>query len=558
MSADGGPAPQARYTTIPAALIGASESDSGGLVFLDLRENETNVSWRELRQSARWAAFNLAAKGIAPGDCVPILGPTSPAFMAGFFGLLLAGAIPVPIAPPLRIGRRDAYLDQIRRMMSAIGSKHIVADAQSARVLAENEGASPLPVHLMDAIATKGEGELELTAEPDALAFLQFSSGSTVDPKPVALTHRQVTLHCAILAAAMPDITTTVSWLPLYHDMGLTGCLLQSLCSGGKLVIFSPDQFVARPSLWLRAIARHHAQFTTAPNFAYAMCIGRVSDEDMAGADLSQWKFALNGAEPINGGLFRKFGERFAPFGLSPSTLAPTYGLAEATLAVSLTPRARGIKSLRVDPNHLAKTGTVIEGTREIVSCGIPYPGVTIEIRDDAQAPLPDRTAGHIWALSPTNMACYYKNEAATARTLVNGWLNTGDLGFLADGELYISGRAKDIVIVRGGNHSPEEFEDALVGLAGIRAGACAAVGFQPEGSAGEELCILVEPLAGTDEEAVSKQIADLVLELTGIRPHTVAMVQRGSLPRTTSGKIRRAEALRLFLAGELRGKPAA
>jgi acyl-CoA synthetase (AMP-forming)/AMP-acid ligase II len=538
------------HGTVNEALARAA-STTGGATFLDLKEPESRFTWSEVHERAKRTAAVFASQGVVPGDRVVVSAATSVHFLDAFFGAMLAGAVPVPTAPAARLQSEAEFAARMGRLVTVLQARVVVTDEASAQALQRHAFETPATLLAADGLANRGSETLALEVRPDDVAILQLSSGSLGDPKPVAIAHRHLTQHSAILAEAMPGVRTTVGWLPLYHDMGLTGLLLQTVVRGGDLVIFRPDVFIARPALWLQAMSRFRGEFGTAPNFAYAMCLSRVSDEEMEGTDLSAWRHVLNGAEPIQPALFRKFGKRFARWGLDVTKLRPTYGLAEATLGVTISPEGAGIRTTTFDPEHFARTGEIIEGRREICSVGPPYPSVSVEVRGPEGA-LAERRVGRVWILSATNMLGYHGNEAATKDALVDGWLDSGDLGFISEGELYIVARAKDIVVIRGGNHAPEEFEDCLLGVAGVRPGAAIAVGSVQEDSGGEELVLLVETLPGIDHEDLIHRIRTAVLQQTGIRPHTIALAQRGSLPRTTSGKHRRAEALRRFVAGEL------
>ena len=347
-----------------------------------------------------------------------------------------------------------------------------------------------------------------------------------------------------------------VSWLPLYHDMGLIGCLLQAVYYPGPLVLIPPELFLAKPALWLRAISRHRATISVAPSFAFALCARKVRDEELSGADLSSWRHALCGAEPVSPDSLDHFARRFEPHGFDRRSLRPVYGLAEASLAVTFTPGGREVRSLRVDPVRLAATGDVVDGTRAIASVGTPVPGTDVEVRDADDRALGERRVGRIFVRGPSVMAGYFDQPAATASVLSGGWLDTGDLGFLAEGELYVCGREKNVIVLRGANHLPQEFEESLAGLESVRAGCAVALGFVPDGEDGEQLLVLAERAGATatddDDARTADAIRRAILARTGIRPHTVRLLAAGTIPRTSSGKLRRNEALRRFLAGEL------
>ena len=515
----GGPAPQPHHGTIQLALQAAAQGESG-VTFLDAQESERALTFREMHERARRAAGALRAKGVRRGDRVALVLPTCPGFMDAFFGALYAGAIPVPLYPPVRLGRLEEFHARTARMLAITGARLVVSDARIARLLGLSlEEARPeLGLH----ISLSGGEPHFIPGSPDDLALVQFSSGTTVDPKPVALTHRNVLTNVAAIDSFLPrnGAEAGVSWLPLYHDMGLIGCLLLAVVHPGPVTLLGPEVFLARPALWLRAISRKRANLSVAPNFAYGLCARRIRDEELEGVDLSCWRFALTGAEPVAPAALRRFADRFARWGFDARALMPVYGLSEASLAVTFTPPGRGPR-------------TVVRSGRELASVGAPIPGVDLEV-----------DGGRILVRGPSVMERYFGSSESALR---GGWLDTGDLGFLEGGELFVSGRVKELVILRGANHSPQEFEDALDGLPGVRAGCAVAVGVP--GEEGEELAILVEHVAPLEVEAVRAR----VVERTGIRPHAVHLLAPGTLPRTSSGKLRRGEALRQLRAGELR-----
>jgi acyl-CoA synthetase (AMP-forming)/AMP-acid ligase II len=397
-----------------------------------------------------------------------------------------------------------------------------------------------------------------------ALALIQFSSGATADPKPVALSHAQVLAQLAALEKVLPTVERFpqlgVSWLPLYHDMGLIGCLLLAVYVPGPLVLIPPESFLARPALWLRAISRHHATVSAAPSFAYAHCARRVRDEELQGVNLASWRMALCGAEPISVEALRGFATRFGPFGFDAGALRCAYGLAEATLAVTIAPASSGVRALEIDEAELARRSRAVPGARLLASVGSPLPGLEVEVRLPDGKPAGQREVGRVFARGPSVMTGYLGQPQATARVLAGDWLDTGDLGFIDGGELYVCGREKDLIIIRGANHGPEEFEAAVLSLEGNHPSCVVAQGFVPAGEDAEQLLLLVERGSDAspevDEDVKVGAIRQAVLERTGIRPHTVILLEEGTLPRTASGKPRRGEALRRFLSGELKPPP--
>lgn len=547
-----------KHSTVNATLAATARTAAHGLTFVDAAEREVDVPWSEVHRRGRRTAAGLARLGVREGDRVALLLPTSPGFMDGFFGALLVGAVPVPLYPPVRLGRLEEYHRATARMLQVTGAAVVLTDSRVRLLLGPSvERARPrLGCHTVEDVS-RGDDELEVPVRPEALGLIQFSSGSTVDPKPVALTHGALMSQVAALEVAMPlrpDAPPVgVSWLPLYHDMGLIGCVLSALYYPGKLVLIPPEAFLARPALWLRALSRHRGFISPAPNFAYGLCLKRVKDEELEGVDLSSWRHALNGAEPVSMDTLRRFAQRFERWGFSARALRPVYGLSEASLAVTFPPESRGPRALGVDATVLAKEARVEEGTRQLVSVGAPVAGFEVEVRGADGAALPERKVGRVFAKGPSLMSGYFGDTEASGRALsADGWLDTGDLGFLADGELYLTGRAKDVVIIRGANHAPQAFEEPLQSVDGVRTGCAVALGFTPEGGQDEALLILAERAGAGAEEAVEERIRAAVVEATGVRPHTVRLLEPGTLPRTSSGKLRRTEALRRYLAGEL------
>jgi fatty-acyl-CoA synthase len=544
------------FATMNAALAHAAQT-STGIVLVDVREQEVRLPWSEIRSRALRMAGALAARGIEPGDRVAIVLPTGADFLDAFFGTQLLGAVPVPLYPPVRLGKLEDYARTTARMLEVSGAKIVLSDRRVRLLLgpalerARPAFGCPTVAELME-----GKDEAQVEVPSSALGLIQFSSGSTVDPKPVALTHANLLSQCAALKLLMPQRPGThekgVSWLPLYHDMGLIGCLLVAVFWPGELVLLPPEGFLARPALWLRALSRHRGTVSAAPNFAFGLCLKRIQDDALEGLDLSDWTYALNGAEPISRSTMDQFCERFGRFGFRRESLMPVYGLSEASLALTFT-TAQGEKpALEIDPEALAVLGEVQPGNRAVVSVGSPVPGCELEVRDPNGTVLPERRVGRVFARAPFVMHGYFGNPEATERTLVDGWLDTGDLGFIDQGQLYICGRAKDVVIIRGANHAPQEFEECLDAVPGVRTGCAVAVGHFDEAAQEEGLWIFAETTDDAPAD-LEKQIASAIVTRTQVKPQRVQLVAPGTLPRTSSGKLRRGEALRLALAGELK-----
>ena len=539
----------------------ASARGAGGVRLVDRDEHEERLTWVEIRERASAAAGGLAALGIERGDRIALVFPTGEQFLVSFFAVLLSGAVPVPLYPPVRLGRLGQYLERTGRMLLATGARLVLADARIKRLLGEAVAAArpELGCRSLEGLPQAAVPAVGIGA--DDLGLIQFSSGTTVEPKPVALTHRALVAQIAVLSNCFPDPPggrhSCVSWLPLYHDMGLIGCVLTAMARDAEVTLLGPELFVARPALWLRALSRYRATISAAPNFGYALCVSRIRDDELAGVDLSSWLVALSGAEAVVPSVARAFALRFGGWGFREAALTPVYGLSEATLAVTFSPFAERFQSGWFDREALAASGTARPrpGGREIVSVGAPLPGFALEIRDEAGGALPGGRVGRVWISGPSLMRGYFGDPEGTARVLRDDWLDTGDLGFVWEGALYLTGRAKDVLLLRGRNHSPEEVERAVTGIRGLRVGCVVAASWLPERADGEVLALFVERARG----ATAAQVAQLpeecraaVLRTAGLAVDQVVILAPGTLPRTSSGKLRRAETLRLHLADAL------
>ncbi len=536
----------------------------GGLRLVDRAERAVWHPWTEVRERALVTAGGLRALGIGRGDRVPLVFPTGIEFFEAFFGVLQAGAVPAPLYPPVRLGRLDEYLRRTARMIERTGARLVLADPRVKRILGEAV-ARARPVlgcrTLAELPRERGAAGGAAQVEPSDLALIQFSSGTTVDPKPVALSHRAVVAQVEILNGLWRDTAelrhSCVSWLPLYHDMGLIGGVFPALSRDAELTLIGPELFVARPALWLRALSRYRGTISPAPNFAFGLCLHRVSDAEMEGVDLSSWRTALDGAEAVAPGVARAFVERFSRWGFRPEALTPVYGLSEAALAVTFSALDQPFSGRRFDRDLLSREGTAREAAdgREIVSVGRPLPGFRLRILDDAGSELPEGRVGRLWIQGSSLMDGYLDDPEATARVFRDGWLDTGDQGFLADGELFLTGRAKDVIILRGRNYSPEEIERSVEGIPGVRTGCVVAVSWLPEDADGEVLALFVETARDVEEgelDELPAACSAAVLGATGLAVDRVELLPPGTLPRTSSGKLRRSETLRLWQAGEL------
>jgi fatty-acyl-CoA synthase len=540
------------HETLVHALT-ASARTREGFVFVDGREAETPLSFKTLEDRAARAATVLKDRGVKPGDCVAIILPTGPTFFDALLGCQRLGAVPVPLYPPVRLGRLDEYVDKTVAMLNAVRAVALISDKRVRRILGRVVEQRPTPSISVEELLTGTPYDGPLPSADD-LAMVQFSSGTTVAPKPVALTHRQVIANVDAILSFVPtnDGVRRVGafWLPLYHDMGLVGCVFSAIVAAGTLILIPPEQFLAKPHLWLRAISRHNVTTSPAPNFAYALCTERITDEQMDGVDLSTWALALNGAEPVAPASLRAFTQRFAQWGLSENALTPVYGLAEAALAVTFSDPRAPFTTVHVHRDALASGHDIVpipagDITVELASVGTPLPGFAIRVCNSAGDNVDDGTVGRVFASGPSLMQGYLHRDEQPIQA---GWLDTGDLGIVLGGDLFITGRAKDVVVLRGQNHAPHDIERAVDGIEGVRTGCAVAVGDVSE--AGERLMVFVEARIPTDDLAAACHSA--IRSRTGLEPSLVTILEPGTIPRTSSGKLRRGETLRRFHAGTL------
>ncbi len=532
----------------------ADANESGG-------EGET-LTYGELWTDAGRVAAGLIERNVAPGEAVVIMLPSGREYFASFFGVLRAGGVPVPVYPP---GRPREIEDHVRRhaKIAANAQARVMITVQEAvqfsRVLAaqvDNIAGIVTVAQLMEAPLPN------VWPEPRAhdTAFIQYTSGSTGDPKGVVLSHANLLANINAMAG-MLEIKPNdvfVSWLPLYHDMGLIGAWLGSLVHGIPLVLMSPLAFLARPQRWLAAITRYRGTISGAPNFAYEACVGRIAEEDRAGFDLASWRVAFNGAEPVSPATIAAFSEKFASVGFNPNAMMPVYGLAENSVGLAFPPIGRGPRIDWIDRDTFLKTGRAepaqpnTPGAKAVPSCGMPIAGHEIRVLDDQGAELPDRREGIIQFKGPSATAGYLRNPEANASLLAGEWRNAGDLGYTVAGEIHVTGRRKDMIIRAGRNIFPAELETAVGALDGISAGAVAVFGSPDPDNGTERLVVMAESRrAGTDGETkLARAITDLSIELIGMPPDVVRLVPPRTVPKTSSGKIRRQAARAAFEAG--------
>jgi 1-acyl-sn-glycerol-3-phosphate acyltransferase len=565
------PAPEKAATLIEALDYHAREHPNRPhIVLWDEAGREPPVTYRALVNDARAVAQGLLERGFEPGSRAALMLPTGKSFFQAFCGILYAGGIPVPIYPPSRPSQLEEHLRRQARILdnAAVSALITVTQARPAAAFLKSQVRTLRWVETAEDLASEGRSRDAGRPQPgdaahaESIALLQYTSGSTGDPKGVMLTHANLLANIRAFGERMEVDSTDVcvSWLPLYHDMGLIGTWLGSLYFGGPVVILSPLTFLTRPEEWLRAIQRHGGTISAAPNFAYELCLRKIEDRAIEGLDLGSWRLALNGAEPVSPATLQRFSERFAKFGFRPESMTPVYGMAENAVALTIPPPGRPPIIDRVDRAAMTRHGearpanAADENALEFVACGAPLQGHQIRIVDALGREVEDRRQGRLQFRGPSATQGYYRNEAATARLFDGDWLDSGDLAYIAGGDIYLTGRSKDIIIRAGRNLYPHELEEAIGNIEGVRKG-CVAVFAATDPAAGtERLVILAETRLTTpaQREALQRRVEQAATDLLESPPDQVALVPPHTVPKTSSGKIRRAAARELFENGKL------
>lgn len=526
--------------------------------------NGDTLTYGGLDEAAKRVAAGLFEEDLQREDTVAIMLPPGTEYFASYFGALIAGAVPVPLYPPARPSKIEEHLRRQVVILNNCRAKILITVREALRFaeLLRPHVESLRQVVTAESLAGAGRTRAVVSVHPRDTALIQYTSGSTGDPKGVVLAHANLLANVRAIgdAVRMGAADVGVSWLPLYHDMGLIGGWFCSLYYALPLVVMSPFDFLSRPERWLRAIHRHRATLSVAPNFAYEMCVHRIKDDEIEGLDLSSWRVAFNGAEPVNPDTIDRFCERFGKRGFKREAMMPVYGLAESTVALAFTPYGRGPVTDRIDRESLTRDARAVAADSgdaaalRIVSCGLPLPGHEIRIVDAASHELPDGHEGRLQFRGPSATSGYYRNAEAT-RTLFDGpWLNSGDLAYVSNGEVYITGRSKDLIIRAGRNIYPHEIETAVGDLAGVRKGNVVAFG-TADRDAGTERLVVVAETRSTDSasnDSVRAAILGAVAEIVGSPPDDIVLVRRGSIPKTTSGKVRRAASRELYERGKI------
>lgn len=557
------PTRYADFASIAEALDYAAQGPTGLNFYSGKGVLVEALPYRQLREQAIDIARHLLGAGLEPGDRVGLIAESDGDFARAFFACQYAGLVPAPMPLPAAFVGKDGYIAHIRRMIESAQATAAFGPAVLSDWLAEAVDGLDLKISgtlaALDGV-TPYTGALP-AQDPESISYLQFSSGSTRFPMGIAVTQHAFMSNAHNVSQyglAVSDGDRCVSWLPFYHDMGLVGFLLTPMCCQMSVDTLPTRDFARRPLMWLELISRNRGSVSYSPSFGYELCARRAETLSTEGIDLSSWKSAGIGGDMIRPNVLSNFAKRFAANGFNPGAFVPSYGMAEATLALSFTPKGHGVSFdvvdgvILEDAHHAVSPRHGDNRTRTFVLCGHMLPGHEIEVRDPAGKPLPDRQVGRIFVRGPSLMRGYFNAPEETARILSEeGWLDTGDLGYLLDGQIVITGRAKDLIIVNGRNLWPQDLEwTAEAEIPSLRSGDVAV--FSVDGDSDEEVVALIQcrsPDAAV-REALSAEIAHIFRNRHGVAPRIV-LVPPHSLPQTTSGKLSRSRARAMYLAGD-------
>ncbi len=565
---------RADFRSVPEMLDYAAAGETG-ITFYSVRgEILSSLSWREARARGHVAARRLIGAGFAPGERILITADTWPGFFDLFFGAQYAGLLPVPVSIPIGIGGKDAYLDQLRRQLVASGAVAAFGIDDLAGFLADAAGDVPA-VRLHGGLAAlEALPEKPVDLRPlgsGDLCYLQFSSGSTRHPHGVQITQKALMANLAgMTGPAGLDVVPgdrAVSWLPLYHDMGLIGFLMAPLSSQLSLDYLTPRDFARRPMQWLNIISRNRGTISYSPSFGYDLATRRAARQVPADLDLSSWRHAGIGGDMIRPDVLERFADTFEGAGFSRKAFIPSYGMAEVCLAITFSPGGTGVRIDTVDRAALAEaqravpiTGPVDERrARRFVVCGRVLPDHRLEVRGESGAVLGEREVGRIFAQGPSIMPGYYGEPEATHEVLsADGWLDTGDLGYRLGDEVVVTGRAKDLIIVNGRNVWPQDIEWALEARGVVKNDDAAA--FSIDTPDGERVVVAVLARASGEDgrQALARDVAGAVREMISIDCDVALVPPSLGLPTTSSGKLSRTRAKANYLAGVYAPKTAA
>jgi acyl carrier protein len=562
VQAEGVRAPDQAQTLVEALEYHVERQPERLTVFLYQDHTEHRVTYKGLWEGAMRYAARLAQQGVGPGQTVAIMLPTSPEYLFCFYGVLLVGGIPVPLYPPARLATIEDHMTRHVGVLKSAGASVMVTipEAKALAWLLRAQVESLRAVLVPDDFSESAPSFVPVRGRGGHIAFLQYTSGSTGNPKGVVLTHANLLANVRAMAKAARATTEDVfvSWLPLYHDMGLIGGCFASMYCGFPVVLMSPIAFLSRPSSWLRAIHRHRGTISGGPNFSYELCLRRIQEHDVEGLDLSSWRFAFNGAEPVSPDTLTAFAEKFSKWNLPKNSLSPVYGLAEASVGLAFTPPGEPWRVDVIDRDRFTRTGQALAARADdpapfrVVGCGRVLPDHEMRVVDAAGLELPDCHEGQLQFRGPSATSGYYRNPEATKGLFSGEWINTGDRAYLSQGMLYLTGREKDIIIRGGRNISPYELEEAIGGLPRIRRGCVAVFGIMDPKSATERVVVLAEtrqPDTALDEE-LRHRINELAVGLIGSPVDDIVLAPPHTVPKTSSGKIRRVAAREYYERG--------
>ncbi len=574
--------PRMVQPTLVDAVKALAHNNDKGFVFVRADGTERFCSFQTIDAEATRRGAHFAARGVKKGDRVALVIPDPDEFVLTFLGAIYAGGVPVPMYPQLSFKNVDGYHETVTHITNASGAKLLVTTEATKPyvepVLSRTKNVQELL--LVDALHAPAPGPLDVRITPDDLCFLQFTSGSTSRPKGVVVTHGNLSANSeAFMIHGLgkdSSIDKGVSWLPLFHDMGLIGFVIGPLFTDIPVVFLPTATFVRSPRVWLDTIHKHRGTITYAPNFAYALVAKRLKDKDLSGLDLSCMRITGCGAEPIQAKTLRDFAQKLQPAGFDPRSFLPSYGMAEATLAITFVKHGTGFhadvvnaKSLtqgKAEPSSLEKTHSSLpaELAQELVACGGSFPEHDLAVLDESDKVLGDRQVGQIITTGPSICQGYFEEPELTAASFKKRddgriWLYTGDLGYFANGEIYICGRLKDIIIIRGRNFYPSDIEWVVSELPGVRRGNVVAFGVtvdaeghHVEDGTGEEQLVVCAEATQSEAQAIREQVQQVVAAQIGLSVYKVEIVPQGGLPRTSSGKPQRRKTKQMFIDGTL------
>ena len=550
----------ADFPTLTQALDFAATGETGINLYSLRGELVEALPYAKLRDEAVVLARRLLATGAKVGDSVALLAETDGDFVRAFFACQYAGLLPAPMALPTPLGGREAYIEQITNLARSAKADLLIGPAGLKDWVAEIGARAGLSFAGVLADLPEDAGATLPAITPEDPCYLQFSSGSTRTPTGVLVRHKALMANCVAITRDGLQVKASdraISWLPLYHDMGLIGFLLSPLSCQMSVDLLPTGAFVRRPLLWIDLIGRNKATIAYSPTFGYELCARRVQGQSLETYSLSHWRSAGLGGDMIRMPPLKAFVEAFAPAGFSDKAFVASYGMAEATLALSMAPLGQGLRAETLDVERLERDSLAVEApadserARDFARCGPALPGHFLEVRGDDGQVLPERGVGRIFAKGPSVMSGYFANPEETARVLsADGWLDTGDLGFKIDGEIVITGRAKDLIILNGRNIWPQDLEwTADNEIDGLRSGdVCAfAIPAEPE----DQIVVLVQARGGDADSraALSEAVATLLRTRHGVEAK-VRLVGAHALPQTSSGKLSRSKAKAAYLAG--------